>query len=144
VQLVTGDGTVTVLSLWSEDVTEKLEVCCFAARAAATLSTSDEYDNFRLADFRIDEVFVLRRAEWLEPPELPGEGIGGNAKQQRIGVLSDAPPWTTHALVDAGVLLVDKRGSRLLFQADAFPLVIQCHYSLSSAVLPQGEARAIE
>lgn len=143
-QLTTDDGNVTHLSLRSQDVSKKLEVFCFSARGADPMMLSDPCDDVRPADFRIDQVLVCRRAEWLDSPELPVDGVGNNPAEQRFGAPDEAPPWTTHALVDAGLIFVDNRGTTLFLQADAFPMVIQCHYSLGSAQLPRGDARDIE
>ena len=143
VQLMTDDGAVTQLSLRSQDVGDKLEVFCFSARRLDAPVFSDACDDLRPADFRIDQVLVCRRGEWLDSPETPFEGVGGNPEEQRIGVPDEAPPWTAHALVDAGVVFKDKRGSMLFLQADAFPMVIQCHYSLASGQLACGEERDI-
>jgi hypothetical protein len=143
VELVVDDGTVTVVELRSEDVSDKLEVCCITAHVAPSVVASDASDEFRLGDFQVDEVLVLRRAEWLEPPEEPVDVVGENPEQQRYGEANDVPAWLPHALVDAGVLFVDHRGSRLLLEADTFPLVMQCHYTVAPTTLPRGEARSI-
>jgi hypothetical protein len=127
-----------------EDVSEKLEVSCISAREVSTVTATDHCDDFRLADFRVDQVLVLRRAEWLEASEHGVEAVGENPEQQRFGEPTEAPLWMTHALVDAAIMLLDNRGSSLLLQADAFPLVMQCHFSLSSASVPRGEARRVE
>lgn len=141
--LITDDGTVTQLSLKSQDVGEKLEVFCLSARRGDAPVASDTCDDLRPADFRIDQILVCRRAEWLDSPEKPFEGVGGNPEEQRIGAADEAPPCTTHAMVDAGVIFKDQRGSTLFLEADAFPMVIQCHYSLASSQLARGEVRAI-
>jgi hypothetical protein len=143
VQLHTDRGVAGV-SLRMEDVSEKLEVCCISVSPGAATANREECDELRFADFRIDDILVLRRAEWLEPAEPSVIGIGSNAEQQCIGAPSDARPWLTHALVDAGIVLEDGRGSRLLLQADTFPMVLQCHYSISSSTIPHGEARSID
>jgi hypothetical protein len=143
VQLTTDEGTITHVSLQSQEVGEKLEVFYFSARQVDTLTLSDPCDDVRPADFRIDQVRVCRRAEWLDSSDLPGETVGGNPEEQRFGAPDEAPLWATHALVDAGLLFLDERGSMLFLEADAFPLVIQCHYSLASAQLPRGDERNV-
>jgi len=140
---MTEDGATTHLSLRGEDVSDKLEVFCFSARRAETLTLSDRYDDVQFGDFRIDQVRVCRRAEWLDSSEAPVDGVGENAQEQRYGTPEEAPPWTSHALVDAGLVFVDKRGSTLQLQADAFPMVIQCRYSVSSGQVPCGDERDI-
>jgi hypothetical protein len=144
VQLVTEDGTITAVEVRMEDVSEKLEVSCIAAREVVTVAAPDRCDEIRLADFRVDQVLVLRRAEWLETPEHGVSAVGDSPEQQRFADPSEVPPWTMHALVDAGIMLVDDRGSRLVIQADTFPIVMQLHYSVSSTSIPRGEARTLE
>ena len=143
VQLISGEGNITAVELRTEDVSEKLEVSCVLAREAASATVSDRCDEILLADFRVDQVLVLRRAEWLEPLKHEVGTMGNNPELQRFGNPDDAPPWTTHALVDAGIMLVDERGSSLVLQAGTFPMVMQCHYSVSSASICRGEARRL-
>lgn len=143
VQLVAEDGTVTAVEVRMEDVSEKLEVSCISARELVTVATSDRCDEIWLADFRVDQVLVLRRAEWLEAPEHGVRGVGDNPEQQRFADPSEVPPWATHTLVDAGIMLVDDRGSHLVLQADTFPMVMQFHYSVSSTSIPRGETRTL-
>jgi hypothetical protein len=142
--LVTEDGTITGVEVRMDDVSEKLEVSCISAREVPIVAASDECDDLRLAHFRVDQVLVLRRAEWLEPPEHALDIVGENPEQQRFGDPSEVPPWITHALVDAGIMLVDDRGSSLVRQADSFPMVMQYHYSVSSTSISRGEARTVE
>lgn len=144
IQLVTDGGTITSVELRTEDVSEKMEVFCISAREASAVPSPDRCDEIRLADFRVDQVLVLRRAEWLEPLEPGADAVGENPEQQRFGDPSEVPPWLTHALVDAGLMLVDERGSCLVLQADSFPMVMQLHFSVSSASIPRGESRALE
>ena len=143
VQLHTERSVITV-TLRSESVSENLEVCCISARPGEVTSAFDERDEIRPADFRIDQVLVLRRAEWLEPGEPSSVGIGKNPQQHIIGVPDDVRPWFEHTLVDAGLALVDERGSGLSLEADTFPLVLQCRYTVSSSALPRGDAWPIE
>ena len=144
VQLVIEGGSVVLIEVRMEEISEKFEVSAISAREVPRVATSGQCDEIRLADFRIDHVLVLRRAEWLEQLADAVGCVGENAQQQRFGNPSDAPPSLTHALVDAGIVLVDDRGSQLQLVADAFPLVMQCHYSVSSRKIPQGDGRDLE
>lgn len=144
VQLVTEGGIVLLIELRIEEVGEKLEVSSISAREVPSVAASGQCDEIRLADFRIDHVLVLRRAEWLEQVADAVGSVGENALEQRFGNPSEAPPWLTHALVDAGIVFLDDRGSQLEFVADAFPLVMQSRYSVSSTKLPHGDARVLE
>src|SRR6185312_15223261 len=129
IELVTEGGTVLKIELRMEDVSEKLEVSCITAREVASVSTSGQCDDLWLADFRVDHILVLRRAEWLGAEESRGASVGTAPQQQHFGNPSDAPAWLPHALVDAGLLLVDDRGAQLVLLADAFPMVMQLRYS---------------
>lgn len=138
------DRGVTRVALRSEDVCENLEVCCIAATFVEAATTIGECDEMCFADFRIDRVLVLRRAEWLETAEPGFVGEGENAQRHLIAAPHKVQPWFTHALVDAGLELVDERGSRLCLEADSFPLVLQCRYSITSSALPRGDSRSID
>ena len=141
VQLVTQEGTIVSLAVRMEDVADRFEVGSIFAREAGVASDNEQCDDVRLADFRVDHVLALRRAEWLESLDQGVDTAGENPTRQRVGDPSEILPWTTHALVDAGIMLVDNRGSRLLLQADSFPMVMQCHYSIGSTNIPRGEVR---
>ena len=144
VQLVTARGFIFTVEIRMEDVRDKLEVPCVVVRQMSTITVPDRCDDIRLADFKIDEVHVMRRAEWLDAIEAETPAQGDNPELQKVGNPTEAPVWKAHALVDAGLMLRDLRGSSVVFQADTFPLVIQCHYSVSSERLPFGDAREID
>jgi hypothetical protein len=91
--LVTDDGGNIVIGLRMEDISDNLEVACISARELETGPGSRRFDDFRLTDFRIDRVFVLRRAEWLERPEHAVASVGQSPQAQHIGDPSDAPQW---------------------------------------------------
>lgn len=144
IYLVAEGGRILLMNVRMHDVSDKLEVPCISARGIASIVDSAQCDDIRLADFRVDQVLVLRRAEWLDQPEHAIATVGNRPLEQHSGTPAEAPPWLPHALVDAGMVLVDYRGSQLVIQADAFPLVMQCHYFISTATIPRGDARTLE
>lgn len=149
--VVMGDGGVTEISLRGEDVAPLFEVFCLVARPATTAETESAaagtsvagVDDLRLADFRVDRVSVLRRAEWIEAVEDDGTTVGRNPMRQSAGQPAEVPPGAISAVVDAGVALHDDRGPVLVFEADMFPLVLQCQYRLASGPLLPHEKAAL-
>ena len=95
------------LNLRAVDIASKFEV--FVVRVSRLQPVDDVFgrDELILSDFRIAEIDLIRRGEWIE----------GTETEPKV-----------EASVDAGLVLRGSNGVEIEFCADAFPLAFQLRF----------------
>jgi hypothetical protein len=136
---VFSDKFIIKIDLREESFAPKAETFVVQVREAELPEKFAEWDCFELSDFIVANIFVLRRAEWIERLEAPilHQTVGRVINEQKFGSIDDAVGKSNVAVVDSGVCFISRDGAELYFDADTFPLVFQFRYIVASSPLPQ-------